>query len=85
MQLDCRLWSVRRLDSDLVCVEVRNRQTWRIVSQVNLDDPFGESSFDLYFHPRGQYVALWAAAGQDGLLSAHDVLPASWSGRNSLR
>jgi hypothetical protein len=60
------LWSVRRLDSDLVSVEVRDRQTWRMVSQTHLHDPFGQSSFDLCFHPRGQHVALWAAAGQDG-------------------
>ncbi len=60
------LWSVRRLTTDLVSVEVRDCQTWCLVCQAELHDLFGESSFDLYFHPRGEYVGLWAAAGQDG-------------------
>jgi hypothetical protein len=60
------LWSVRRLTADLVSVEVCDYQTWRLVCQAELHDLFGESSFDLYFHPRGEYVGLWAAAGQDG-------------------
>jgi hypothetical protein len=59
------LWSVSRLDSDLMSVEVRDRYTWRMVSQANLQDPFGESIFRVHFHPGGQYVAVWAGS-QDG-------------------
>ena len=60
------LWSLRRLNDDLVSAEVRDCQTWSLVTQAELHDPFGESSFYIDFHPRGEYVSIWAAAGQDG-------------------
>jgi hypothetical protein len=60
------LWSVRRLADDLISLEVHDGQTWRLISETQLLDVFGESSFYLYLHPQGDCVSLFVAAGQDG-------------------
>ena len=60
------LWSAARWDEDSVAVEIRERETWRVVARAELTDPFRDSSFSIMPHADGEHVAIWAAAGQDG-------------------
>ncbi|MGA3262069.1 MAG: hypothetical protein ABSE35_24590 [Bryobacteraceae bacterium] len=60
------LWTASRWDEDSVALEVREPDTWKVVARAELKDPFDNSSFMMRPHSDGEYVAILAAAGQDG-------------------
>lgn len=60
------LWTARRIDRELVAIEVRETTTWEVLARVDLEDPFQDSLFSFFRDPRDDRIAIWVAAGQDG-------------------
>lgn len=60
------LWCAVGISRDKIEIQRRETKSWRIVSRMVVDDPFGSS--EPFFHSAGQSdtLVLWLAAGQDG-------------------
>jgi hypothetical protein len=60
------LWTVARLTSQTVEVQVRETERWCVIGSIAVADPFEESSCSLHATSKPNVAALWLAAGQNG-------------------
>ena len=60
------LWCINRITAEEVKCAIYDTINWNLVSELEIDDFFVDSSFSFHEVPNSNTLSLWMAAGQDG-------------------